>query len=111
VIEACANCGFSRAQHSYNGACYGLCGKFVPRSQEPIRPAGPFEAAACAMPKPAPIDEASVYEKIRDLMIASHCADQRPAHRCAGTITITRDAITFQCPRCGDAKQLLGEVK
>lgn len=25
---ACARCGFPREEHSYNGACYGLCGKF-----------------------------------------------------------------------------------
>lgn len=27
--DKCAKCGFPRAEHSYNGACYGLCGKFV----------------------------------------------------------------------------------
>jgi hypothetical protein len=28
--EGCALCGHSRAEHSYNGTCYGLCGEFVP---------------------------------------------------------------------------------
>lgn len=27
---ACAKCGHPRQEHSYNGACYGLCAEFVP---------------------------------------------------------------------------------
>ncbi len=27
--DGCARCGHPRAEHSYNGACYGLCGEFV----------------------------------------------------------------------------------
>lgn len=27
--EKCAKCGFSKSEHSYNGACYGVCGEFV----------------------------------------------------------------------------------
>ncbi len=27
----CDKCGFPRAEHSYTGACYGLCGEFVAR--------------------------------------------------------------------------------
>lgn len=27
--DRCAACGHLRADHSYNGACYGLCGEFV----------------------------------------------------------------------------------
>lgn len=27
--ERCARCGYPRKEHSYNGACYGLCGEFV----------------------------------------------------------------------------------
>ena len=33
--ERCANCGYPRREHSYNGACYGLCGEFVPPQPEP----------------------------------------------------------------------------
>lgn len=69
--------------------------------------AGPFEADCCEMPTPAPRQEAEIYRHIRDTLVAAHCADGRPAHRCAGMITIDRDAITFQCPRCGDAKRIL----
>lgn len=29
--ELCAQCGFERREHHYNGACYGLCGEFVER--------------------------------------------------------------------------------
>ncbi len=29
--DACAECGLPRKEHAYNGACYGLCGKFVER--------------------------------------------------------------------------------
>jgi hypothetical protein len=28
----CARCGYERREHSYNGACYGLCGEFVERT-------------------------------------------------------------------------------
>jgi hypothetical protein len=27
--DLCADCGKARREHSYNGACYGLCGEFV----------------------------------------------------------------------------------
>lgn len=74
-----------------------------------LRPdrAGRFEANCCEMPTPAPAAEAAVYRSFRDLVIKAHCADKRPSHRCAGQITITRDAILLQCPRCGDAKEII----
>lgn len=28
-LGMCANCGHPKSEHSYNGACYGLCGEFV----------------------------------------------------------------------------------
>jgi hypothetical protein len=28
--DQCAECGHPRKEHSINGACYGLCGEFVP---------------------------------------------------------------------------------
>jgi hypothetical protein len=31
--DKCAACGLERREHSYNGACYGLCGDFI----EPLR--------------------------------------------------------------------------
>lgn len=62
----------------------------------------------CNMPKPAPKRDAAIYASMRDLMVRAHCADKRPAHRCAGAITITRTDIMFQCPRCGDARQIIG---
>lgn len=71
------------------------------------RAAEPFEANCCDMPKPAPRDEAEIYRSLRDRLVKAHCADRRPAHKCAGLITIDRESITFQCPRCGDAKQTL----
>lgn len=30
----CLRCGYPRDEHHYNGACYGLCGEFVPPSSE-----------------------------------------------------------------------------
>jgi hypothetical protein len=31
----CVRCGYPEKEHSYNGACYGLCGKFVaPKADE-----------------------------------------------------------------------------
>lgn len=31
--DECANCGKPEKEHSYNGACYGECGEFVPPSR------------------------------------------------------------------------------
>lgn len=28
MIPLCARCGYPQREHSYNGACYGLCGEF-----------------------------------------------------------------------------------
>ena len=71
--------------------------------------ARPFEANCCDMPSPAPRVEAEIYRSLREGIVRAHCADKRPAHKCAGTITIDRETITFQCPRCGDARQTLTE--
>lgn len=30
AVDRCAKCGHSRKEHSYNGACYGICAEFVP---------------------------------------------------------------------------------
>jgi hypothetical protein len=71
------------------------------------------EINSCTMPTPATRKESELYRLMRDRLIKAHCADKRPAHRCAGKITIDREHITFQCPRCGDARQLIlpeGEI-
>lgn len=65
------------------------------------------EINSCTMPTSATRSESEIYRSIRDRLIKAHCADKRPAHRCAGLITIDREHITFQCPRCGDARQLI----
>jgi hypothetical protein len=31
--DKCANCGFPREEHHYNGACYGVCGEFINQQQ------------------------------------------------------------------------------
>jgi hypothetical protein len=59
------------------------------------------------VPIPAPARDAEIYARLRDTIVRAHCADGRPAHRCAGRITITRTDITFQCLRCGDARQII----
>lgn len=71
--------------------------------------AGPFEANCCDMPKPASRSESEIYRHLRDLLVRAHCADKRPSHKCAGLITIDRATITFQCPRCGDARKTIVE--
>lgn len=79
-----------------------------PHAEIVIVDAGPFEAQCCRMPAPARRKEATLMTKIRDLVVKGHCADKRPAHKCCGAVTITRDAIVLQCPRCGDAKKIIG---
>ena len=29
-LDECIACGYPKSEHHYNGACYGLCGKFIP---------------------------------------------------------------------------------
>lgn len=66
---------------------------------------GVLPANACHMPKPAPRREAEIYRSFRKLIVKAHCAADRPAHRCAGVISIDRTTITMNCPRCGDFRQ------
>ncbi len=63
------------------------------------------KATACNMPTDTDETERLIYTRMRDLLVGAHCADKRPSHKCAGEITITRDHVTLQCPRCGDARQ------
>ena len=68
---------------------------------------GKVPANACHMPTPEDPKMAEIYAGIRRAMIKAHCADRRPHHHCAGAITITRDTITLNCPRCGDVRKIL----
>jgi hypothetical protein len=68
---------------------------------------GVVPATACHMPTPVSRDEATIYRHFRDLIMRAHCADNRPSHRCAGTISIDRTSITLNCPRCGDARKII----
>lgn len=64
----------------------------------------------CLVPEPVEnAKERKLYRSIRDTLVRGHCADKRPSHKCLGRVTITRDAIVLQCPRCGDAKNLTTE--
>lgn len=72
---------------------------------------GAIRANACRMPKPASRREAEIYRTFRELIVKTHCADDRPAHRCAGTISIDRATITMSCPRCGDLRQIIEKEK
>lgn len=72
---------------------------------------GKIPATACHMPVPVRSKkEAEIYRKFRELVIKAHCADDRPAHRCAGTISIDRATITLNCPRCGDLRQIIEDM-
>lgn len=61
---------------------------------------------SCTMPGPAHRTEAEIYRGIRDTIIRSHC-DAGRAHRCCGSVTITRDTITLSCPLCGDTRKII----
>jgi predicted RNA-binding Zn-ribbon protein involved in translation (DUF1610 family) len=58
------------------------------------------------MPAPAKPAEQEIYRGIRDRLIKAHCEAKR-AHNCCGKITIDREHITFNCPLCGDARQII----
>lgn len=64
------------------------------------------EINTCEVAAAAPENEAAVYRSMRDTLIRAHCAAKRD-HACCGRITIDRAHITFNCPLCGDARQLL----
>jgi len=72
---------------------------------------GVIPANACHMPVPASPQEADVYRRLRERIVAMHCADDRPSHRCAGKVTIDRTTITLNCPRCGDLRKIIEEEK
>lgn len=42
----CARCGYPAKEHHHDGACYGLCGKFVPIHMEPALAGTPEDIAA-----------------------------------------------------------------
>lgn len=72
---------------------------------------GLIPATACHMPRPEDPKMAAIYAGIRRTIVKAHCADHREHHRCAGAITITRDTITLNCPRCGDVRKTLESGK
>lgn len=57
------------------------------------------------MPTTASTKEAELFHKIH----RSYCAAGREAHACVGRVTIDRLGLTFNCPRCGDARSLFPE--
>lgn len=73
----------------------------------PGAPPGRGGANTCHMPVPEEPAIATVYANLRKTIVRAHCADGREHHRCAGAITITRDTITLNCPRCGDLRKTL----
>lgn len=62
----------------------------------------------CDIPAPAPRDEATIYRSLRDTLIRTHCEAKRD-HLCCGKITIDREHVTFNCPLCGDVRQIIPE--
>jgi len=60
----------------------------------------------CLIPTPLPPNESEIYSRIRDLLIKTHC-DAKRRHQCCGRITIDREHITFNCPLCGDARNII----
>lgn len=64
------------------------------------------EINTCEMPTSAPRRDAEIYARIRDRLIKAHCEAGRD-HKCCGKITIDRAHISFNCPLCGDARQIL----
>jgi len=60
----------------------------------------------CLIPTPLPPNESEIYSHIRDLLIKTHC-DAKRGHQCCGRITIDREHITFNCPLCGDARNII----
>lgn len=79
----------------------------VIRDAIPGAPSGHGGANLCHMPTPEEPKIATIYRQMREMLVRAHCADKRPHHRCAGAITITRDTITLNCPRCGDLRKTL----
>jgi hypothetical protein len=68
---------------------------------------GEIPATCCHMPVAEEPKVAAVYRKMRELIVRAHCADKRPTHRCAGTVSIDRATITLNCPRCGDLRKII----
>lgn len=48
--ELCAGCGFERREHTYNGACYGICGEFVENTSSQNVAGYTSDKPACDVP-------------------------------------------------------------
>ena len=55
----------------------------------------------CGIPGQLCAAETAIYQKIREF----HCARKEEPHECSGRMTIDRNGLTLQCPRCGDSRQ------
>ena len=60
--DACAKCGYPRREHAYSGACYGLCGKFVPPAPDSVTPATPSDQSGV----PTVCDESLVAQTVEN---------------------------------------------
>lgn len=60
------------------------------------------EGVVCFLPTRLPAEEAEIYQALR----RTHCADGRDGHDCQGRVSLDRNGITLNCPRCGDARAL-----
>jgi hypothetical protein len=105
-VKVRGDCGLVHASIEEWQVC-GMCERLLQAKRADVVP-GVQRPTVCDMPQPVEDErEATVYAAMREVVVRSHCADKRPAHRCAGAITIDRDSITLNCRRCGDSRRTL----
>lgn len=72
----CQRCGHVKREHSYNGACYGLCGEFIsePIVKESLEEIKYPEASEIAYRLGVPLDYVELCQRLDRLAIAGLCA-------------------------------------
>lgn len=72
----CQRCGHEKKEHSYNGACYGLCGEFIgePAVKESLEEINYPEASEVAHRLGVPLDYVELCQRLDRMAIAGLCA-------------------------------------
>lgn len=57
----------------------------------------------CEVPQACDVHEIELYRKFHSM----HCARrEKGEHDCMGRVTLDRNGVTLQCPRCGDSRKV-----
>lgn len=67
-------------------------------------PVWPERGSACALPRKLSQLESDLMKKFHSM----YCAEKLPNHECQGRVSVDRNGVTLNCPRCGDERKVHG---